>query len=60
MVGQKWLMLERELGVFVHIGLSKDILVSLDDLPNLQHLWPKVGDRLYVSLKTDRQERLFA
>ena len=50
----------RELGVFVHIGLSKDILVSLDDLPNLQHLWPNVGDRLYVSLKTDRQERLFA
>ena len=26
----------------------------------LQHLWPVVGDRLYVSLKTDRQERLFA
>lgn len=50
----------RELGVFVNIGLSKDILVSLDDLPNLQHLWPAVGDRLYVSLKTDRQERLFA
>ena len=51
---------KRELGVFVNIGLSKDILVSLDDLPNLQHLWPVVGDRLYVSLKTDRQERLFA
>lgn len=51
---------KRELGVFVNIGLSKDILVSLDDLPNLQHLWPVVGDRLYVSLKIDRQERLFA
>lgn len=51
---------KKELGVFVNIGLSKDILVSLDDLPNLQHLWPKVGDRLYVSLKTDRQDRLFA
>lgn len=51
---------KRDLGVFVNIGLSKDILVSLDDLPNIQHLWPQVGDRLYVSLKTDRQERLFA
>lgn len=50
---------KRELGVFVHIGLSKDVLVSLDDLPNLQRLWPNVGDRLYVALKTDRQERLF-
>ena len=49
----------RELGVFVHIGLSKDILVSLDDLPSLQHLWPAVGDRLYISLKIDRKERLF-
>ncbi|KRF61031.1 hypothetical protein ASG99_08895 [Bacillus sp. Soil768D1] len=50
---------KKKLGVFVNIGLSKDILVSLDDLPNIDHLWPEVGDRLYVSLKTDRNERLF-
>ncbi|MFD6442826.1 hypothetical protein ACFWDG_24355, partial [Peribacillus sp. NPDC060186] len=31
----------------------------LDDLPNIDHLWPEVGDRLYVCLKTDRNERLF-
>lgn len=51
---------KKELGVFVNIGLTKDILVSLDDLPKIQHLWPEVGDRLYVSLKTDRHDRLFA
>ncbi|MBA9028960.1 CvfB family protein [Peribacillus huizhouensis] len=49
---------KKEMGVFVNIGISKDILVSVDDLPNLRHLWPKVGDALYISLKTDRHERL--
>lgn len=49
---------KKEMGVFVNIGLSKDILVSVDDLPNLRHLWPKVGDALYISLKSDRHERL--
>ena len=49
---------KKEMGVFVNIGISKDILVSVDDLPNLRHLWPKAGDSLYISLKTDRHERL--
>ncbi|WP_035323422.1 CvfB family protein [Peribacillus kribbensis] len=48
-----------DLGVFVNIGISKDILVSLDDLPLLENLWPAPGDKLYISLKTDRQGRLF-
>ncbi|RFU66056.1 hypothetical protein D0466_05545 [Peribacillus glennii] len=50
---------KEKLGVFVDIGISKDILVSVDDLPALDHLWPAVGDKLYVSLKTDRYGRLF-
>ncbi|MFJ7747409.1 S1 RNA-binding domain-containing protein [Peribacillus sp. NPDC097295] len=50
---------QKKLGVFVNIGLSKDILVSLDDLPNIDRLWPEVGDRLYICLKTDRNDRLF-
>ena len=50
---------QRKLGVFVNIGLSKDILVSLDDLPNIDRLWPEVGDRLYICLKTDKNDRLF-
>ncbi|MGE8203379.1 CvfB family protein [Heyndrickxia sp. NPDC080065] len=51
---------KESLGVFVSIGISKDILVSKDDLPALLHLWPAIGDRLYCSLKTDRHGRLFA
>lgn len=50
---------ERRLGVFVNIGLPKDLLVSLDDLPNIDHLWPTVGDKLYICLKTDREGRLY-
>ena len=50
---------QKKLGVFVNIGLSKDILVSLDDLPNIDRLWPEVGDRLYICLKTDKNDRLF-
>ncbi|PLT35038.1 S1 RNA-binding domain-containing protein [Bacillus sp. V5-8f] len=50
---------QKNLGVFVDIGISKDILVSVDDLPGLEHLWPAAGDKLYVSLKTDRYGRLF-
>lgn len=39
------------LGVFLDMGISKDVLLSIDDLPkNLRH-WPLVGDLLWVSLK---------
>ena len=32
----------KDLGVFVSIGLpDKDMVVSLDELPNLKELWPK-------------------
>lgn len=47
------------LGAFVSIGISKDILVSKDDLPELDSLWPVKGDRLYCTLKIDKKGRLF-
>lgn len=50
---------KESLGVFVSIGIVKDILVSKDDLPALHSLWPTIGDRLYCSLKTDKNGRLF-
>ncbi|MCH1625840.1 CvfB family protein [Ferdinandcohnia quinoae] len=50
---------KRELGVFVNIGINKDILVSKDDLHEIWDLWPEQGDRLYCSLKTDKNGRLF-
>lgn len=49
----------RELGVFVDIGISKDILVSRDDLPITYSEWPKVGDVLLCTLRV-KGERLIA
>lgn len=49
----------RDLGVFVDIGLpNKDIVVSLDDLPELKHLWPQPGDRLLMALRVDDKDRI--
>lgn len=44
-------------GVFVNIGISKDILLSLDDLPDNKKQWPEIGDKLCASLKI-KNERL--
>ncbi|WP_078427087.1 S1 RNA-binding domain-containing protein [Alkalihalobacterium alkalinitrilicum] len=46
------------LGVFVNIGIQKDILVSVDDLPAFKTVWPKVGDQLLITLKLDYKGRL--
>ncbi len=48
------------LGVFIDIGITKDMLLSKDDLPLFEELWPVEGDKLYCSLKLDRNMRLFA
>ncbi|GAK47427.1 RNA-binding protein [Secundilactobacillus oryzae JCM 18671] len=51
---------QRRLGVFVDIGLpNKDIAVSLDDLPTINTLWPQTGDRLLISLKVDKKNRIW-
>jgi uncharacterized protein len=50
----------RNLGVFVNIGIQKEILVSKDDLPLLEGVWPQEGDQLFVTLITDRKGRLLA
>lgn len=50
----------KDLGVFVDIGLpDKEIVVSLDDLPQMKELWPKKDDRLMIALKVDKKERLW-
>lgn len=40
------------LGVFVDINISKDILISSDDLPLLFDKWPVIGDTVLCKLKT--------
>ncbi len=48
------------LGVFVHIGIQKEMLVSIDDLPLYEAVWPKIGDYLFVTLGKDQLGRLLA
>jgi len=51
---------QRQLGVFVNIGLpDKDMVVSLDDLPDMMELWPQKGDRLLIALQEDNKHRLW-
>lgn len=45
-------------GVFVNIGIQKDVLVSLDDLPQTRSYWPQEGDKLCIRLKYDQKGRL--
>lgn len=49
-----------KLGAFVNIGIGKEMLVSVDDLPLFEDVWPKVGDRLFVTLGKDQRGRLLA
>ena len=50
----------QNLGVFVAIGSTFEVLVSADDLPQHQSVWPEIGDQLYISLKHDKKDRLLA
>lgn len=51
----------KDLGVFVDTGLpDKQVVVSLDVLPELKELWPKKGDQLYVTFSVDKKDRLWA
>lgn len=46
----------KDLGVFVDTGLpDKQIVVSLDILPEIKELWPKKGDCLYIRLDVDKK-----
>lgn len=38
------------LGVFLDMGINKDLLLSMDDLPTNKALWPKTGDKLYAKV----------
>lgn len=52
--------IRRDLGVFVNIGLpNKDVVVSLDELPIIKELWPQRGDKLMITLRIDKKDRLW-
>lgn len=46
----------RKLGVFLDIGLKKDLLLSIDDLPPMRNEWPEVGDTLFVKMKASANQ----
>ncbi|MEW4354113.1 RNA-binding virulence regulatory protein CvfB [Streptococcus pneumoniae] len=50
----------KDLGVFVDTGLpDKQVVVSLDILPELKELWPKKGDKLYIRYEVDSKDRIW-
>lgn len=47
-----------DFGVFVDIGIRKDILLSKDELPFDKKLWPQVDDLLYGYLENNNNKAL--
>jgi uncharacterized protein len=47
-------------GVFLDIGLKKDLLLGIDDLPVHKSVWPKEGDLVYVTLRVNNNYLLYA
>lgn len=51
----------KDLGVFLDTGLlDKQVVLSLDLLPEIKDLWPKKGDQLYVRYEVDKKDRIWA
>lgn len=48
------------IGVFINIGIQKDILLGEDDLPAHRSVWPEPGDWVYMTLRMDRNNLLYA
>ncbi|MDR7000840.1 S1-like domain-containing RNA-binding protein [Neobacillus niacini] len=49
-----------EIGVFLDIGMQKDLLLGADDLPAHKSVWPKPGDMVYITLRVNRNYLLYA
>jgi len=49
-----------EIGVFLNIGIQKDILLGADDLPVHKSVWPKIGDLVCITLRVNRNYLLYA
>lgn len=47
------------LGVFLNIGINKDMLLGEEDLPTKRTVWPAVGDLLYITLRVNRNNRIY-
>lgn len=50
----------KDLGVFVNIGISKDMLLSKDELPEDYKLWPVIGDKILGKLIIKGNKLIFS
>ncbi|WP_141432845.1 S1 RNA-binding domain-containing protein [Bacillus sp. 03113] len=50
---------KKGLGVFLDIGIQKEMLLGEEDLPVHEAVWPIVGDMLYMTLRVNRNNRLY-
>ncbi|WP_018752639.1 CvfB family protein [Paenibacillus sanguinis] len=48
------------LGCFLEMGLGRQLLLPIRELPELKELHPQVGDHVYVVMEHDKQGRLKA
>jgi predicted RNA-binding protein (virulence factor B family) len=48
------------LGLFLEMGFGRQLLLPNAELPELEELRPKVGDKVYVRLDRDKQDRMIA
>lgn len=48
------------LGCFLEMGLGKQLLLPVRELPEWDELWPIAGDRVFVTLEHDKQGRMLA
>lgn len=52
--------LNASMGIYLHNGIKRDLLMFIDDLPKLRTEWPRPGDRLLITLTRDKLGRLLA
>ncbi|SCT06983.1 RNA-binding virulence regulatory protein CvfB [Staphylococcus caeli] len=47
-------------GAHVDVGLPREVLIPWEDLPKVKEVWPTQGDELFVTLRIDRDNNMFA
>lgn len=46
-------------GAYIDIGAPREFLIPWIDLPKLKSVWPKVGDKVYATLRAESDNQLF-
>ncbi|WP_077211155.1 S1 RNA-binding domain-containing protein [Bacillus dakarensis] len=47
------------IGIFLDIGINKEMLLGEEDLPMKKSVWPQAGDLLYITLRVNRNNRIY-